>query len=70
MHWRFIHHKTDALNGRVTRYLHRHPTIEVQAGLYEALKPIARKRGYRNVNDMIASETQTMLMNILLQEED
>lgn len=69
MHWRFIHRKLDALTGRETRYVHRHPTIEVQAGLYEALKPIARKRGYKNVNALIKAETSTMLMNILLNDE-
>lgn len=69
MHYRFIHRKTDALSGRSTVYLHRHPIIEIPEGLYEALKPVAKKRGYVSVNEMIARETLTMLMNILLGEQ-
>lgn len=69
MHWRFIHHKKDALTGRLSCYVHRHPTIEIQAGLYEALKPVARAKGYKNVNALIAAETPVMLMNILLESE-
>lgn len=69
MHWRFIHRKKDALTGRSTAYLHRHPTIEIQEGLYNALRPIAKAKGYTSVNALIAGETPVMLMNILLESE-
>ena len=68
MHYRFLHRKPDPLTGKPRNYLHRHPTIEVSEGLYEALRPIAKKKGYKNVNEMIARESATMLMNILLGE--
>lgn len=69
MHWKFIHRKRDALSGRETRYVSRHPTFEIPVGLYEALKPIAKKRGYKTVNEMIRREGTTMLMNILLEDQ-
>lgn len=69
MQFKFLHRKIDALTGRNTCYVHRHPTIEIQAGLYEALKPVARARGYRTVNQMIAAETSGMLMRLLLESE-
>jgi len=68
MHSKFIHRKQDALTGRETRYVHRHPTIELQAGLYEALKPVAKKRGYRTVNQMIAAEGSALVMRLLLED--
>jgi hypothetical protein len=69
MHYKFLHRKKDALTGRSACYLNRHPTFEIREGLYEALKPIAKKKGYRSVNQMIAKEGQTMLMQLLLEDE-
>jgi len=69
MNWKFLHRKTDPLTGRSSSYVNRHPTIEMREGLYEALKPIARKRGL-TVNQLIASETHTLLMNILLEDTE
>lgn len=69
MQFKFLHYKVDALTGRKTRYVHRHPVIEIQCGLYEALKPVAKARGYRTVNQMIAAETSGMLMKLLLESE-
>jgi hypothetical protein len=69
MHWRFITRKQNPLDGRDANYLKRHPTLEIREGMYEALKPIARKRGL-TVNQLIASEAHTMLMNLLLQEDE
>ena len=68
MHSRYIHRKEDALTGKVTRYVHRHPVIELQTGLYEALKPVAKKRGYKSVNDMIAKVSATLVMQLLLED--
>ena len=68
MRYKFLHHKPDALTGKSRTYVHRHPTIEIQAGLYECLKPIARKRGL-TVNQLIASETSTLLMQLLINDE-
>ncbi len=68
MHWRFLHRKNDPLTNRSASYVNRHPTIEMREGLYEALKPIARKRG-QTVNQMIASQTHVMLMDLLLETE-
>lgn len=69
MHFRFLHRKKDALSGRSVCYVRRHPTIEIQYGLYEALKPVAKARGYASVNQMIAAETSGMLMQLLLESE-
>lgn len=68
MHYKFIHRKRDPLTGRSASYIKRHPVVEIREGLYETLKPIARKRG-KTVNQLIASEVHTRLMNLILEEE-
>jgi hypothetical protein len=68
MHSKFIHRKTDALTGLQTRYVHRYPLFDIQAGLYEALKPVAKRRGYTSVNEMIAVEGKALVMRLLLED--
>ncbi len=67
MHFRFLHKEKNALDGRTDSYLHRHPVIKVREGMYPELKKLARKKGYKNVNALIAAESATMLMNLFLE---